>query len=74
MALGKHCARLSSLNLALARRVTDAGVSALSRGCTSLQALSLAGAVEASAILLLGTGENRAVLTIAGVTKQEHRG
>ncbi|CAN0429678.1 unnamed protein product, partial [Ectocarpus sp. 8 AP-2014] len=35
-----------SLNVALIGRVTDAGVSALSRGCRSLQALNIAGAKE----------------------------
>lgn len=48
IALSKHCPRLVSLNVALIGRVTDAGVSALSRGCRSLQALNVAGAKEAS--------------------------
>ena len=48
-ALGKHCPGLLSLNVALVGSVTDAGVSALSRGCSSLQALNIAGAKEASA-------------------------
>lgn len=48
MALSKHCPRLVSLNVALVGRVTDSGVSALGRGCQSLQALNIAGAKEAS--------------------------
>lgn len=48
VALSKHCPRLVSLNVALIGHVTDVGVSALSRGCRSLQALNIAGAKEVS--------------------------
>lgn len=49
-ALGRYCPRLVSLNVALAGSVTDAGMLAISRGCTALQALNVAGAKEASRI------------------------
>lgn len=46
VALSKYCTGLVSLNVALIGHVTDVGVSALSRGCRSLQALNIAGAKE----------------------------
>lgn len=46
MSLSKHCPELVSLNVGLVGRVTDVGVAALSRGCSSLQALNIAGAKE----------------------------
>lgn len=49
VALSKHCPGLVSLNVALVGRVTDVGVSTLSRGCRSLQALNIAGAKEVRA-------------------------
>lgn len=50
ISLAKCCTGLVSLNIALVGRITDAGVSALSRGCPCLQALNLAGAKQASAV------------------------